>query len=72
MRLPIILAAVALALAGCNANQSPNASAQPAYVADYQIQDPIHQARRQAASTAAVDCGDDHPGRFHAGRLWPR
>ncbi len=46
MRLPIIWAAVALVLAGCNANQSPNASVQqPAYVSNYQIQDPIHQAQ---------------------------
>ena len=28
MRLPVLLAAAALALAGCNANQTPNASAQ--------------------------------------------
>ena len=28
MRLPVLLAVAALALAGCNANQTPNASAQ--------------------------------------------
>ena len=28
MRLPVVLAAAVLALAGCNANQTPNASAQ--------------------------------------------
>jgi hypothetical protein len=31
MRLPIILALAALALAGCNVNQTPNASAQSDY-----------------------------------------
>ena len=30
MRIPIILAVVALALSGCNANQSVNPSSQPA------------------------------------------
>jgi hypothetical protein len=31
MRLPILLAVAALALAGCNANQTPNASARPSF-----------------------------------------
>ena len=31
MRLPILLAVAAFALAGCNANQAPNASARTAY-----------------------------------------
>ena len=34
MRLPILLALAALALAGCNANQTPNPSAQTAFGAE--------------------------------------
>jgi hypothetical protein len=34
MRLPILVAVAALALAGCNANQTPNASAQTAFGAE--------------------------------------
>jgi hypothetical protein len=43
MRVPIILALAALALAGCNANEPPNAS--PRWAGDSAIQDPIHQAQ---------------------------
>ncbi len=35
----------ALALAGCNANQPPNASAHWAFSGESAIQDPIHQAQ---------------------------
>ncbi len=45
MRLPIIFAFAALALAGCNANESPNGSAQSARFAVSGVQDPIHQAQ---------------------------
>ena len=31
MRLPVLLAVAALALAGCNANQTPNASARTGF-----------------------------------------
>ena len=45
MRLPIIFAVAALALAGCNGNQPPNASAHWAFSGESAIQDPIHQAQ---------------------------
>jgi hypothetical protein len=45
MRLPIIFAAAALALAGCNANSAPDASTHWAFSGDSAIQDPIHQAQ---------------------------
>jgi hypothetical protein len=45
MRLPIIFAVAAAALAGCNANQPPNASAHWAFSGESAIQDPIHQAQ---------------------------
>jgi hypothetical protein len=45
MRLAIILAAVALALAGCNANESSNLSPQSGRFAVSAVQDPIHRAQ---------------------------
>lgn len=45
MRLSTILALAALTLAGCNANESPNASVQSARFAVSGVQDPIHQAQ---------------------------
>jgi hypothetical protein len=45
MRLLFISAGVALALAGCNANESPNVSPQSGRFAVSAVQDPIHQAQ---------------------------
>ena len=45
MRLSVILTVVALTLAGCNANESPNASPQSGRFAVSSVQDPIHQAQ---------------------------
>ena len=51
MRIPILLAFVALALAGCNANQAVNPSSQPAsqvfagHYVDYNPYDPISYAQ---------------------------
>lgn len=45
MRLPIILAFAAFALAGCNASPAPDASAQSGRFAVSAVQDPIHQAQ---------------------------
>ena len=45
MRLPIIFAVVALAVAGCNANESPSVSPQSGRFAVSAVQDPIHQAQ---------------------------
>ena len=45
MRVPVVLLVAALALAGCNANQPPNASTHSAFTGDSAIQDPIHQAQ---------------------------
>ena len=45
MRLSIFLAVAALALAGCNANESPDGSARSARFAVSGVQDPIHQAQ---------------------------
>jgi hypothetical protein len=46
MRLPVLLAVAALALAGCNANQTPNASAQaPSVYWSLSGGDPIHYAQ---------------------------
>jgi hypothetical protein len=46
MRLPVLLAAAALALAGCNANQTPNASAQePSVFWSPAGGNPIHYAQ---------------------------
>jgi hypothetical protein len=51
MRIPILLAFVALALAGCNANQAINPSSQPAsqvfagHYVDYNPYDPISYAQ---------------------------
>lgn len=45
MRLSIIFALAALALAGCNANEPPNGSTQSARFAVSSVQDPIHQAQ---------------------------
>ena len=45
MRLSIILVLATLALAGCNANESPNGSAQAGRFAVSDVQDPIHQAQ---------------------------
>ena len=41
MRLPIILAVAAFALAGCNVNQTPNASTVGTYYPDYNPYNPI-------------------------------
>jgi apolipoprotein N-acyltransferase len=45
MRLLFILAVAALALAGCNANESPNVSPQSGRFGVSAVQDPIHQAQ---------------------------
>ena len=46
MRLPVLLAVAALALAGCNANQTPNASAQaPSIYWSPAGGDPTHYAQ---------------------------
>jgi hypothetical protein len=45
MRLPIVFALAALALAGCNADESPNASRQSGRFDVSAVQDPIHQAQ---------------------------
>jgi hypothetical protein len=51
MRIPILLAFVALALSGCNANQAVNPSSQPAsqvfagHHMDYNPYDPISYAQ---------------------------
>ena len=51
MRIPIILAFVALALSGCNANQAINPSSQPpsqvfaGHYVDYNPYDPISYAQ---------------------------
>ena len=45
MRLSVILTVAALTLAGCNANESPNGSAQSGRFAVSSVQDPIHQAQ---------------------------
>ena len=51
MRIPIILASVALALSGCNANQAVNPSSQPpsqvfaGHYVDYNPYDPISYAQ---------------------------
>ena len=45
MRLLFILAAAALALAGCNASESPNVSPQSGRFGVSSVQDPIHQAQ---------------------------
>ena len=46
MRLPIILAVAAFALAGCNVNQTPNASTQTAFGAVSPDNfNPIHYAQ---------------------------
>jgi hypothetical protein len=45
MRLPIMFAVAALALAGCNASAPPDGSTQSARFATSSVQDPIHQAQ---------------------------
>ncbi len=45
MRLPIIFAVAAFALAGCNASQAPDASVGSDRFAISPVQDPIHQAQ---------------------------
>jgi hypothetical protein len=45
MRLPIMFAVAALALAGCNANAPPDGSTRSARFAVSSVQDPIHQAQ---------------------------
>jgi hypothetical protein len=45
VRLSVILTIAALTLAGCNANESPNGSAQSGRFAVSSMQDPIHQAQ---------------------------
>jgi len=45
MRIPAILLVAALALAGCNANESPNLSPQSGRFGVSDVQDPIHQAQ---------------------------
>ena len=45
MRLLIMLAVAALALAGCNASTPPDGSTQSARFATSSVQDPIHQAQ---------------------------
>ena len=45
MRLPIILAIAAFGLAGCNVNQTPNASTQGAYCCNYNPYNPIDYAQ---------------------------
>ena len=45
MRLPILLAVAALMLAGCNANQTPSASALGAIYPNYNPYNPIQYAQ---------------------------
>lgn len=45
MRLPILLAVAALALAACNANQTPNASTLGAIYPNYNPYDPSKYAQ---------------------------
>ena len=42
---PCAFRSFSLALAGCNGNQPPNASAHWAFSGEFAIQDPIHQAQ---------------------------